>query len=85
MTLMETLEHHRTLDNLYNSHTKPHLMTLAERQEHIGNLESQTKTPGIVLNNTQEYVALLLKELDAWKKLNGNTLGDDEWRKIFPF
>lgn len=45
MTLMETLEHHRTLDNLYNSHTKPHLMTLAERQEHIGNLESQTKTP----------------------------------------
>lgn len=45
MNLMEALEHHRTLDDLYRTHSKPHLMTLTERQEHIGNLESQTKTP----------------------------------------
>lgn len=82
---METLEHHRDLDKLFSSHASPHLMSLTERQVHMKNLEWRTKTPWVILEDTQAEVAILLMELDTWKKLNGNTLQDEEWRKLFPF
>lgn len=85
MNLIETLEQHRDLDKLFSSHTRPHLMSLAERQEHMKNLEWRIKTPWIILEDTQAEVTLLLGELDIWKKLNGDTLQDEEWRKLFPF
>mgnify|MGYP003552495692 FL=1 len=85
MNLIETLEQHRDLDKLFSSHASPHLMSLAERQEHMKNLEWRIKTPWIILEDIQEEVTLLLGELDIWKKLNGDTLQDEEWRKLFPF